>query len=56
MRGFAFPFQIGCERAGGHWPDYRAAIEEFASQVPKAYVFIVTLPKYRGKGSPPTQQ
>jgi hypothetical protein len=30
----AFPWQIGCGLAGGHWPDYEAAIAEFAAGVP----------------------
>lgn len=30
----AFPWHIGCGLAGGHWPDYAAAIAEFAAAVP----------------------
>jgi hypothetical protein len=29
-----FPWHIGCGLAGGHWPDYAAAIAEFAAAVP----------------------
>ena len=28
-----FPMGIGCFKAGGHWPDYLKAIEEFGSKV-----------------------
>jgi len=44
----AFPFLIGCGLAGGHWPDYRAAIEVFAKQVHEefgAVVQLIALPK-----------
>ena len=35
-----FPMNIGCFRAGGHWPDYLKAINEFSKQV-NVKVYIV---------------
>nr|BDV50201.1 MAG: wsv206-like protein [Chiromantes dehaani nimavirus] len=36
-----FPFKIGCFKAGGHWPDYLTAIDNFSSEIPsniKVYI------------------
>ncbi len=38
----AFPHQIGCGLAGGSWPRYRRAIDEFAARV-RARVVVVRL-------------
>ena len=37
-----FPDGIGCFRAGGHWPDYEAAIEKFSNETTqRKKIFIV---------------
>lgn len=42
----AFPWHVGCGLAGGHWPEYEAAIQEFASRVScKTSVYIVQRPE-----------
>jgi O-acetyl-ADP-ribose deacetylase (regulator of RNase III) len=38
LRSVAFPFGIGCGLAGGNWPDYFAALQDFAARVPEARV------------------
>jgi O-acetyl-ADP-ribose deacetylase (regulator of RNase III) len=40
----AFPFNIGCGLAGGHWPDYLAALEVFAHECSE-HMITVTLYK-----------
>ena len=42
LRSVAFPKMIGCDRAGGHWPDYEQEITSFAKKMPDLAVFIVT--------------
>jgi O-acetyl-ADP-ribose deacetylase (regulator of RNase III) len=36
----AFPYKIGCNLAGGNWPDYLKTIEDFAERYPKLDVTI----------------
>jgi hypothetical protein len=43
-KSIAFPYRIGCGLAGGHWPHYRAALQEFAEQV-DFYVYIFQVSK-----------
>jgi O-acetyl-ADP-ribose deacetylase (regulator of RNase III) len=38
LRSVAFPFGIGCGLAGGNWPDYFAALRDFAARVPEVRV------------------
>ena len=45
LTSIAFPHNIGCGIAGGHWPDYLAMIEAFADARPDVRVVIVSLPK-----------
>lgn len=37
----AFPYRIGCGLAGGHWPDYEAAIRAFEKQYRDALTVII---------------
>jgi hypothetical protein len=39
----AFPFNIGCGLACGHWPDYKNEIDKFAKRNPQHDVYIVKL-------------
>ncbi len=32
LESIAFPYEIGCGLAGGHWPDYLLALEAFAEE------------------------
>ena len=36
----ALPLRIGCGLAGGHWPAYRAALEEFARAAPRMRIVL----------------
>ena len=47
-RSIAFPNQIGCNLAGGHWAKYEAMIKRFASQNPDILVMIITQQKVGG--------
>ena len=46
LKSVAFPRMIGCDRAGGHWPDYEQEITSFAKQMPSLTVSIVTSTVY----------
>ena len=51
----AFPYNIGCDRAGGNWPDYLEMINEFAYIVHRDHGgrVLITLkpePDSKGKG------
>lgn len=39
----AFPYNIGCGLAGGHWPTYRKALEDFAAEMPNTSVVLYSL-------------
>jgi O-acetyl-ADP-ribose deacetylase (regulator of RNase III) len=39
-KSIAFPYNIGCGLAGGVWPDYLGAIQNFAERNPKTTVII----------------
>ena len=40
LPSLAFPHEIGCGLAGGHWPAYHAMLKDFASAHPETEVFI----------------
>ena len=48
LKSLAFPTQIGCGLAGGHWPSFLTALEAFAAEVAPAGV---TVTLYRLPGA-----
>jgi hypothetical protein len=45
LESIAFPEKIGCGIGGGHWPTYETMIREFANDMPRCTVYIVSLGK-----------
>ena len=45
LKSIAFPEGIGCGIGGGHWPNYKTMIHEFAHDMPGCTVYIVSLGK-----------
>ena len=45
LKSIAFPEGIGCGIGGGHWPNYKTMIREFARDMPSCTVYIVSLGK-----------
>jgi O-acetyl-ADP-ribose deacetylase (regulator of RNase III) len=45
LKSIAFPEGIGCGIGGGHWPNYKEMIREFARDMPGCTVYIVSLGK-----------
>jgi hypothetical protein len=49
LSSLAFPYNIGCGAAGGHWPTYQKMLMKFARTVPNTRITIYKLPN----SSPP---
>ena len=43
VKSLAFPFNIGCGAAGGHWPSYQKMIIEFAQSLPNTSITLYKL-------------
>jgi hypothetical protein len=40
LKSIAFPYNIGCGLAGGHWPSYEKMIYDFADNNPHLQIYI----------------